>query len=324
MGARHARARRARPRPAYLAVPPTPAPCLAPSSSPASPCWPAPAPSPARPPSAQTTRPTRSRSRSAPTPTRSRSGRPPSSTRLARSPPASRAPRGADLPDGFSRLSEAAPEIAQEIRYTTAFNFVGAPIDGYLAPECILTDEAAGALRRAAAELARRDLGLKVYDCYRPQQAVDHFIRWIRRPDDQAMKTAFYPDEPKNMLVRKGYISTRSGHSRGSTVDLTLVRLPASERVRTHFPVDSLAPRCDGPYAARLDEQDLDMGTAYDCLSPLAATASTVVSAEARANRRTLVGAMGRAGFRNYTKEWWHFTLRGEPHTGQYFDFPVE
>lgn len=229
-----------------------------------------------------------------------------------------------ELPDGFSRLSEVAPEIAREIRYTTAFNFVGAPIDGYLAPECILTDEAAGALKDAAAELARRDLGLKVYDCYRPQQAVDHFIRWIRRPDDQAMKTAFYPDEPKHMLVRKGYISTRSGHSRGSTVDLTLVRLPAAERVRTSFPADSLAPRCDAAYADRLDERDLDMGTAYDCLSPISATASGSVSAEARANRRTLVGAMSRAGFRNYSKEWWHFTLRGEPHSGQYFDFPVE
>ena len=229
-----------------------------------------------------------------------------------------------DLPDGFVRLSETAPEIAQEIRYTTAYNFVGAPIDGYLAPECILSEEAAGALRRAAAELARRDLGLKVYDCYRPQQAVDHFVRWIRRPDDQAMKTAFYPDEPKHLLVRRGYISTRSGHSRGSTVDLTLVRLPAAERVRTHFPADSLAPRCDAPYPGRLDEQDLDMGTAYDCLSPLSATASRGVSAEARANRRLLVGAMSRAGFRNYTKEWWHFTLRGEPFSGRYFDFPVE
>ena len=236
---------------------------------------------------------------------------------------ARRAPR-TELPPGFARLSEVAPEIAREIRYTTAFNFVGAPIDGYLAPECILTDEAAAALQRAAAELARRDLGLKVYDCYRPQQAVDHFIRWIRRPDDQAMKTAFYPDEPKHTLVHQGYISTRSGHSRGSTVDLTLVRLPAAERVRTHFPADSLAPRCDVPYAGRLDEHDLDMGTAYDCLSPLAATASAAVSAEARANRRTLVGAMSRAGFRNYAKEWWHFTLRGEPHTGQYFDFPVD
>ena len=228
------------------------------------------------------------------------------------------------LPDGFVRLSEAAPAVAQEIRYTTPFNFVGEPIDGYLAPECVLTARAAEALRYVAGDLARRGLGLKVYDCYRPQQAVDHFVRWIRRPDDQAMKTAFYPDEPKHRLVRNGYISTRSGHSRGSTVDLTLVRLPAAESVRTDFPAFDQAPRCDRPAGERLDERDLDMGTAYDCLSPLAATASRRVSEAAQQNRQTLKSAMSRRGFRNYSKEWWHFTLRGEPHTGRYFDFPVD
>ena len=247
--------------------------------------------------------------------------------------PVARAP----LPDGFVRLSEAAPEIAQEIRYTTAFNFVGAPIEGYLAPECILTEAAADALRRVAADLARDGLGLKVYDCYRPQRAVDHFVRWART-DDEAMKRPFYPEEAKGLLFRRGYIARRSGHSRGSTVDLTLVALPAADAVvpESAYPVatDAWLPRCDRPVTGptgpdiagggRFPERDLDMGTAYDCLSPLSATASAAVGAVARRNRERLREAMSRRGFRNYSKEWWHYTLRGEPHPRTFFDFPVE
>ena len=238
-------------------------------------------------------------------------------------PPASPRP---DLPDGFVRLSEAAPEIAQEIRYTTAFNFVGEPIDGYLAPECILTEAAADALKRVAADLAERGLGLKVYDCYRPQAAVDHFVRWANGPDD-AMKRAFYPEEPKGRLFARGYIARRSGHSRGSTVDLTLVRQPVGASVVPDGtyprPDQETLPRCDRE-ADRFPERDLNMGTAYDCLSPASATASRAVSAEARRNRQTLTDAMSRRGFRNYSKEWWHFTLRGEPFSRTYHDFPVE
>ncbi len=240
------------------------------------------------------------------------------------------------IPDGFVRLSEAAPAIAQEIRYATAYNFVGAPIDGYEGPECILAEEAATALRRVAADLARDGLGLKVYDCYRPQTAVDHFVRWART-DDETMKEAFYPEEPKSLLFRRGYIARRSGHSRGSTVDLTLVRRPVAASVLSASaypdPADGRLPRCDRPLsgptgpdlpgAGRLPEGDLDMGTAYDCLSPVAATANGSISAAARANRQRLKAAMERRGFRNYPKEWWHFTLRGEPHPDTYFDFPV-
>ncbi|WP_420456886.1 M15 family metallopeptidase [Rubrivirga sp.] len=231
------------------------------------------------------------------------------------------------LPDGFARLSEVAPEIAQEIRYTTAYNFVGTPIDGYLAAECVLTEPAARALADVARVLARDGLGLKVYDCYRPQTAVTHFVRWANTPDALAYKDAFYPEEDKGRLFSRGYISTRSGHSRGSTVDLTLVRLPVAASVRTTFPTpDGPLPRCDRPLGpdGRLDEGDLDMGTAYDCLSPAAATDSRAVSAQARRNRERLRAAMSAGGFRNYSKEWWHFTLRGEPHTRTYFDFPVE
>ena len=229
----------------------------------------------------------------------------------------------AALPDGFVRLRDVAPDVAQEIRYATAYNFVGERVDGYDAPECILTDEAADALAAVARDLARQGLGLKVYDCYRPQTAVNHFARWTGLRD-QSMKTAFYPEEDKGWLFARGYIATRSGHSRGSTVDLTLVRLPAADAVRTDFPAPPEAPRCDGAWGERLDEGDLDMGTAYDCFTPLAATDSRGVSTEARRNRDRLRAAMSRRGFRNYAKEWWHFTLRDEPHGGTYFDFPVE
>ncbi len=230
------------------------------------------------------------------------------------------------LPDGFVRLSEVAPSIAQEIRYTTAFNFVGAPIDGYLAPECILTEPAARALARVARALRADGLGLKVYDCYRPQAAVTHFVRWANTPSALEYRDAFYPDEPKGRLFSRGYIATRSGHSRGSTVDLTLVAMPVQASVLTEYPHpdDGPLPRCTGARGERLDERDLDMGTAYDCLSEYAATDHAGMPAPVRRNRDRLRTAMSAGGFRNYSKEWWHFTLRDEPHSRTFFDFPVE
>ena len=239
------------------------------------------------------------------------------------------------LPDGFVRLSEVAPGIAQEMRYTTAYNFVGEPIDGYLAPECILTEQTAEALVLVAEDLEAEGLGLKVYDCYRPQRAVNHFARWARG-SDSAMKRAFYPDENRRRLFQRGYIASRSGHSRGSTVDLTLVPLPARQSVLTSFPTPEDGrplPRCDRPRTGptgpdiegggRLHEGDLDMGTAYDCLDTSAATRSREVSAEVRQNRQRLVDAMSERGFRNYSKEWWHFTFWREQFPGTYHDFPV-
>ncbi len=235
-----------------------------------------------------------------------------------------------ELPDGFSRLADVAPTVAQEMRYATAYNFVGERIDGYAAPACLLATVAAEALAQVAADLAADGLGLKVYDCYRPQTAVNHFARWARG-DDDTMKRAFYPDEPRSQLFRRGYIATRSGHSRGATVDLTLVRLPAAHRIvgpRAYpDPAAGPLPRCDRPLGAddgRFPEGDLDMGTGWDCLSPLASTASRSVSREAQRNRQTLVRAMARRGFRNYSKEWWHFTYRPEPFPRTHFDFPVE
>ena len=165
-----------------------------------------------------------------------------------------------------------------------------------------------------------------MYDCYRPQAAVTHFVRWANDPEALAYRDAFYPDEPKGRLFSRGYIATRSGHSRGSTVDLTLVELPAEASVLTEYPdpADGALPTCTGARGERLDERDLDMGTAYDCLSERAATDHPGLPASVRRNRDRLREAMSDGGFRNYSKEWWHFTLRDEPHRRTFFDFPVE
>lgn len=230
--------------------------------------------------------------------------------------------RGDTLPELFSYLQDVAPGIIQEMRYATAFNFVGEPIDGYEAAECILTTRSARALADAQTELEADGYSLKVYDCYRPQRAVNHFVRWANG-SSETMKWAFYPEEPKRSLFSRGYIARRSGHSRGSTVDLTLVRLPYEEPGAYPNPSDGLLPRCDRPLGERYAEGDLDMGTAYDCLSPVSATENRSVGREARANRLRLRAVMSRHGFRNYSKEWWHFTLRNEPFRRTYHDFPV-
>ena len=238
-------------------------------------------------------------------------------------------PPAPPLPDGFSYLADVAPAIAQEMRYFGPYNFVGEPIDGYRAPVCILATQAAEALARVDEDLARRGLGLKVYDCYRPQAAVDHFVRWARS-GQTTMKQGFYPTEPTATLFRRGYIATRSGHTRGATVDLTLVARPAAASVWTSYPDPAAAPlpRCDrdrdGSAEARFDDGDLDMGTAFDCLSPRAATNVRGIPAAARRNRDTLRAAMARHGFANYSKEWWHFTFRPEPFPRTYHTFPVE
>jgi D-alanyl-D-alanine dipeptidase len=159
-----------------------------------------------------------------------------------------------------------------------------------------LTQSAAAALAAVARDLAARGLVIKVFDCYRPARAVANFVRWARDPNDQTAKAEFYPDVDKRTLFRDGYIASQSGHSRGSTADLTL---------------------------AKADGTELDMGTHFDFFSPKSWTADTTVTAEQHANRMLLADAMRRRGFRGYDKEWWHFTLRGEPFPDTYFDFPV-
>lgn len=200
-------------------------------------------------------------------------------------------------PASFVDIGATIPNLVADLRYITTKNFVGERIDGYEQPVCLLTKEAATALAAVQRDLEPKGLGLKVFDCYRPVRAVAHFVRWAKNIADIKTKKEFYPEMDKGNLFRDGYLSARSAHSRGSTVDLTLVRLA--------------------------DKSELDMGTPYDFFSQRSWPSDTRVSADARANRRMLAGAMRARGFRPYEKEWWHFTLRGEPFPDTYFDFPV-
>ncbi|MEZ5810440.1 MAG: M15 family metallopeptidase [Rhizobiaceae bacterium] len=218
------------------------------------------------------------------------------------------------LPDGFVRLRSVDPTVRQAIRYAGSWNFTGRPVPGYATAECILTKPAAEALRRVQAALKGDGLGLKVFDCYRPARAVAAFVRWARAPGgDAALKRRYHPKYHRRELLG-GYIATRSGHSRGSSVDLTIVdlrHLPENE--------DVLRDGC-GPHDGGAER---DMGTGFDCFDPLSRTASSAVAETARADRRRLLDVMRAHGFRNYAGEWWHFTLRGEPFPHSYFDFEV-
>jgi D-alanyl-D-alanine dipeptidase len=200
----------------------------------------------------------------------------------------------------FLSIEKVDPTIRLDIRYAGADNFVGAPIDGYQAASCLLTVPAVDALVAAQAEVRDQGLSLLVYDCYRPQRAVDRFLRWASDLADQRTKEAYYPRVAKDALVAKGYIAARSAHSRGSTVDLTLVQL------------DSWG-----------GAEPLDMGTSFDFFDPSSHTDSTEVSPEARRNRRLLRDVMERHGFRNLPTEWWHYTLVPEPYPDRGFDVPV-
>lgn len=206
----------------------------------------------------------------------------------------------APLPNGFVYLDEVVPGLLFDLRYAGHNNFIGEPIDGYLKPRAILTRPAAQALGRAQEELKPFGLGLKVFDAYRPQRAVDHFVRWAKDIADVRMKPAYYPAVDKTRLFRDGYIAERSGHSRGSTVDLTVVAL-------------------DGALAG-----ELDMGGTYDFFDPHSWAAAATPGAAQRANRLLLQLLMKKHGFRPYEQEWWHFTLNGEPFPETYFDFPVQ
>ncbi len=211
------------------------------------------------------------------------------------------APAYAQNPDersGFVNIQEVSPGIAIEVRYFSAENFVGEPISGYRDAVILMTSEAATALAAVQSDLAPFGLGLKIFDAYRPQPAVDHFVRWGRDLTDQRMKDRYYPEVNKENLFRDGYIAERSGHSRGSTVDLTLVDLDSGV--------------------------ELDMGTPWDFFGTESWPDSMAVSAQQRTNRLLLRTLMLQHGFRPLTTEWWHFTLNDEPYPETYFNFPVE
>ena len=209
------------------------------------------------------------------------------------------APQRHPLPDGFAYLDKAIPGLVIDLRYVTNNNFVGQPIDGYRHGHVILSAPAAAALSDVQARLRRFGLELKVFDAYRPQRAVDHFVRWGKDLDDQRTKSDYYPDIPKEDLFKQGYIASRSSHSRGSTVDVTIVYHDEAGAIR-----------------------ELDMGSRFDFFDPISWPDSPGISAQQRANRVLLRSLMMANGFVPYGQEWWHFTLKAEPYPNTYFDFP--
>jgi D-alanyl-D-alanine dipeptidase len=246
------------------------------------------------------------------------------------------APAGSALPRGFVYLRDIDPTIVQDIRYAGSHNFVGRPIKGYLAAECILSASAAAALAKIQKMLAGKKLSLIVWDCYRPMRAVDDFLRWSRDPavargataplargataPHADMKAEFYPRNDKKNLFALGYLAPRSAHSRGSTVDLGLV--PSGSAAAP--PPDPSQPlkACTSPKGERFEDGTIDLGTGYDCLDALGRTSNALAGATALHHRQMLKSAMREAGFRPYFREWWHFQLNDEPfHRG--FDFEV-
>jgi zinc D-Ala-D-Ala dipeptidase len=232
------------------------------------------------------------------------------------------------LPPRFVHLREVAPSIHQDIRYASPFNFTGQIVSGYDRAECILWDLAAKALARAQKRLLTEGLELKVYDCYRPSRAVRAFVEWSKASGGDAMKFIFYPALDKSKLFSIGYIALHSKHSTGIAVDVGLERVGehniSPQRVGEH----NISPpyvrgRCDGPFEQRVRESSLDLGTAYDCFSDRSATASPNISATARENRDRLRLALEAEGFRNYSREWWHYELVARSAPTYAYDFPV-
>ncbi len=200
-------------------------------------------------------------------------------------------------PSGFVLLADFVPGIVQEIRYYSTYNFIGDRIDGYEEPCALLTVEAARALKEVSHEMNVKGYRLKIFDAYRPAAAVRHFVLWGLEDLDLRMKPFFYPDLPKQELFKKGYIATRSSHSRGSAVDLTLLDMQTGK--------------------------ELDMGSPFDLFSEISHPDSRAVTGEQYANRMFLQSAMVRHGFQPIDCEWWHFSLKDEPYPDTLFEFPV-
>lgn len=214
------------------------------------------------------------------------------------------------LPAGFVHLHAVAPDVLQDMRYLGSNNFMGRPVAGYEAPTCILTDAAARALQAAQAQVRPLGLTIKVFDCFRPQTAVNDFVRWGADLADQKTKAAYYPAVPKQELFQRGYIAEKSGHSRGSTVDVTLVVV---DGLRAYKVVR-------GPLA---DGHEVDMGSPFDMFDVSSHTDNPDLPPDVQHNRRWLRALLAQQGFRNLPEEWWHYTLVNEPFPDRYFDFAV-
>ncbi|MBR6163855.1 M15 family metallopeptidase [bacterium] len=196
----------------------------------------------------------------------------------------------------FDKVYNVIDDAVYDIRYYSNYNFTGNKINGYNAPVAYMTKEALSALSKAAEDLRSQGYRLLIWDTYRPQKAVDNFVTWINNPKDDGIK-AFYPKLKKSQLVKGNYIAEKSGHSRGSTIDLTIIKL-------------------DGSF--------VDMGGTFDLFSEVSHPNYKKLTKQQKKNRKILADAMTKAGFKGIDSEWWHFTLKNEPYPDTYFDFDVE
>jgi D-alanyl-D-alanine dipeptidase len=223
------------------------------------------------------------------------------------------------LPGGFAYLRDIDPSIIQDIRYAGANNFIGRPLAGYGASECVVKREVGVALKAIQQELAKQKLSLKMFDCYRPARASHDMVLWAQNGRETAAERRYNPAFSKQELFRLGYIAERSGHSTGAALDLTLVDLAADNLAR--FDPAKAYADCTAPAEARSPEGSVDMGTGYDCSDAKAHTAASSITPAQRKWRSLLVAAMSKQGFVNYSKEWWHFSLPGAG--GPAYDFPI-
>ncbi|MGX1754956.1 M15 family metallopeptidase [Sphingobacterium sp. NPDC055346] len=202
-----------------------------------------------------------------------------------------------EIPNSFVNLKEQIPNLEIDLRYYGSHNFLGRPVKGYEANKVFISKDAASALVQIQKELNAQGLGIKVFDAYRPQQAVNNFKEWALDIADTAAKKEFYPDVDKRNLFKLGYIAEKSGHSRGSTIDLTIINLK--------------------------DKKELDMGTGFDYFGEPSHHDYSNLSPQQKANRKLLKNIMEKHGFKSIEEEWWHYTLKNEPFKDQYFDFKV-
>lgn len=225
------------------------------------------------------------------------------------------------LANGFVYLKDIDPSIKQDMRYAGFHNMIGRPLNGYFKQTCILSSETASKLRIVQTQLRAKGLGLKVYDCYRPLSAVQDLLAWSK-DKSQTMKQEFYPEVNKRDLFALEYIALRSGHSRGSTVDLTIVPLPAP--IEPTYKAHQKLVSCAATRQLRFRDNSIEMGGGYDCFDEISHFNSAKVNPTAAKNRQLLRSIMLANGFEPYTKEWWHFTLKFEPYPHSYFNFPVQ